>query len=245
MRTLALRCQTNSLAAHIVGFYVTSGCNRVHQVIKLPLPNLSVKALGLLSGGIDSPVALYLMKERGCEVIPVYFDLQQFGGEDTKQRAIDCAKKLGFKEIYILPHGENLHQFTEKCETRFTCVFCKRMMMRIAGKLAEKLGAEALITGDSLGQVASQTPLNLLVETTASGLPILRPLIGFNKEETVQIARKIGTFQTSTSKAACCSATPEKPATRARPEQMESEEKKLDVEVLIKSSLAGAKRLIL
>jgi len=202
-----------------------------------------MKAVGLLSGGIDSPVALYLMKERGCEVIPAYFDNRPFSGEDTRQRAIDLARQLGFKEIYIMPNGENLRAFSGNCERRFTCVFCKRMMLRLAEKLAERLGAEALVTGESLGQVASQTSSNLAAETAAVSIPIIRPLIGFNKEETTEIARRIGTLPTSIRRVTCCSAVPDKPATSATAAKVEAEEKKLDVQALLENSLAGLQRV--
>lgn len=202
-----------------------------------------MKAIGLLSGGIDSPVAIHLMRERGCEIIPVYFDNSPFSGEDTRERVKEVAQKLGFKELLVVPHGETLLAFARSCERRLGCVFCRRIMLRTAERLAGKLGAEALVTGESLGQVASQTSSNIRAEQAAVSIPIIRPLIGMNKEEIVGIARRIGTFGPSTRPAICCRIVPHKPATRATREQIEGEEKKLDVEALISNEVEHAERL--
>ena len=201
-----------------------------------------MKLIGLLSGGIDSAVALYLLKRQGAEITPVYFDLGQFSGEDTKKRTLQIAKKLGFKELIVIPHGEALAEFKEKADPRYTCVFCKRTMLRVASMLAKELGAEALITGEALGQVASQTPENLRAESPASSVPVLRPLIGLNKGEIIEIAREIGTFEASTRRVACCQAVPSKPATRSSREQIEAAEAKIGIETLASAALSKAQR---
>lgn len=203
-----------------------------------------MKVLALLSGGIDSPAAISLMQKQGCEVAAAYFDNGSFSGESTKKRAQECAKLLGIKELYIIPQGASLQAYAEKCNRRYGCIFCKRMMLRVAEKLARRIGAEALLTGDLLGQVASQTPENLAAENASVEIPILRPLIGFNKEEAIAVARKAGTFSTSIQPAACCTMVQKRPATRARLADMEAEEAKLDIEALINAELEGARKAL-
>lgn len=203
-----------------------------------------MKLLALLSGGIDSPAAIYLMQKQGCEVAAAYFDNGSFSGESVKKRALECARILGIKELYVIPQGPSLEEFAKSCNRRYGCLFCKRMMLRVAEKLARRIGAEALLTGDSLGQVASQTPENLAVENSAVKIPVLRPLIGFNKEETIEVARKAGTFSTSIQPATCCTMVPKKPSTRAGIAEMEAEEAKLDISALVEAEFKGAKRAL-
>ena len=189
-----------------------------------------LKVLVLISGGIDSPVAAYLVGRLGVEVIPVYFDNSPFSSIEAKSRAVECIKRLkevlGFKEAYIFPNGDNLKEFFEKCKRRFICVLCRRMMLRVAEKFALEVGASALVTGESLGQVASQTLQNILVEDKAVKIPVLRPLIGLNKEESVRIARKIGTYEISIRNVVSCTVNPKQPATKVKLNQILEEEKK-------------------
>jgi thiamine biosynthesis protein ThiI len=155
----------------------------------------------LLSGGIDSPVACWLMMKRGCPIVPVYFDNAPFTDETTTERTIAVAKKL-FEwaivfphKLYIVPHGQNLAVFQEKCPKKLTCILCKRMMYRIAEQIAEIERAEGISTGESIGEQASQTLHNLRVlDEVARKYPVYRPLLGFDKTETEALARKIGTW---------------------------------------------------
>jgi thiamine biosynthesis protein ThiI len=203
-----------------------------------------MKALLLLSGGIDSPVAGYLMKKQ-LELVPVYFENSPYAGKDTMQRAEDSARKLGFKKMAVTPHGSSLKAYAEKCERRYLCVFCKRQMLRVAEELAKEKGASCVIMGDNLAQVASQTLHNLFVVSSAVKIPVVRPLIGFDKEEIIGIAKKIGTYDISTRRVSCCSAVPEKPSTKASLQAVEAEEAKLDVGKLVKESLNKMRELVL
>jgi len=191
------------------------------------------KVVGLLSGGIDSAVACWLVMKRGCPVVPVYFDNTPFTDETTTERALNVAEVLfdwavGFpRKIYVVQHGENLKKIIENSSRKFTCLLCKRMMYRIAERLAEMMRAEGIVTGEAIGEQASQTLTNLRVLSNAvKKYPIHRPLLGFDKAETETIARKIGTYKISSRKAGGCTAVPSKPSTMAKLEKVtEAEEK--------------------
>lgn len=142
-----------------------------------------------------------------------------------------------------MPHGKNLAGFAEKCERKYTCLFCKRTMYRVAEKLARKLKAKVLVTGESLAQVASQTSWNLLVLDDAVSMPVIRPLIGFDKEETIKISREAGLFETSTRQVTCCGAVPSKPSTRADLARIKLEEKKVNIARMVNDSLKGAEEI--
>lgn len=206
-----------------------------------------LKVLALISGGIDSPVAAYLIGRLGVEVIPVYFDNSPFSDMNTRIRAVECIKKLGevlgLKEAYIFPNGDNLKEFFEKCKRRFICVLCRRMMLRVAEKFALEVGASALVTGESLGQVASQTLQNIFVEDEVVKISVLRPLVGLNKEESVKIAREIGTYEISIRNVVSCTVSPKKPATKAKLSQILKEEEKLDIKKLILNTFSGKQKI--
>ncbi|MFQ6073478.1 MAG: tRNA uracil 4-sulfurtransferase ThiI [Methanosarcinales archaeon] len=207
------------------------------------------KMVALISGGIDSPVAAWLMMKRGCNIIPVYCNNYPFADETTLQRAMDCIDTLqkwsiGHKfKIYEVPNGENLIAILKNCNNRIrklTCVLCRRMMYRIAIEVAKRENAHGIITGASLGQVASQTSLNMLAEMYGMNFPIYHPLIGMDKTEITDLARLIGTFDDSTKPAQCCTATPEYPATAAKWKEVIEFEKSLDIEELLQNSVDNA-----
>jgi len=179
--------------------------------------------VALLSGGIDSPVAAYLMMKRGCKIIPVFVALESFLDEtvlaraervvevlrqyqpDIKLRVIHDPYLAAAKEELLRGHNE-----------KYTCIFCKRRMYRIAEKVAAETGAKGIVSGESLGQVASQTLDNLVVLSDAATIPVYRPLIGFDKADAITLAREIGTFEESTSQATGCKAVPKGPSTKAQ-----------------------------
>ncbi len=200
----------------------------------------------LVSGGIDSPVATWLMIKKGLTPTCVYFDNAPYADETTKQRAVEAVKKLrqyssAPVRLYIVPHGTNLTEIQKKCARFLTCVLCKRTMYRISEKIALKEGAEAIATGEIIGEHASQTLRNLHVETQAlSSVTILRPLAGMNKTEVESVARKIGTFDISARPAQCCMCSPKQPRTRARFEEVAAAETKLDVEAMVRRSFESA-----
>ena len=204
-----------------------------------------MKAVCLISGGIDSPVAAHLMLKKGWELAFVYLMNAPFADERTAYRAYDAVDILRKKspkagKMYVVPHGPNLKEFAGKLERRFTCVLCRRMMFRIAEKIAKKEGATAILTGENLAQVASQTLPNLVVVSKATSLPLLRPLIGLDKQEIIKIAEEVGTFDSSIQPARCCWIVPPTPSTAARLEVIEREEGKLDIEEMVKEAVEGA-----
>lgn len=204
-----------------------------------------MKLVSLVSSGIDSPVATYLLSRHGEDVILVHGDIRPYTDDREVENFIDLAKHLkkhmsGDLKGYLVPHGNALSFFKEKCKQRFTCVLCKRMLLRYAEKIAEDEHAEAIIMGDSLGQVASQTLQNLRVVEEAANIPVLRPLIGFDKEDIVRIAKEIGTYDLSIQKSQACTAVPNKPATRAKLEDIQYEEKKINIDELLVQAISNA-----
>ncbi len=206
------------------------------------------KMVALISGGIDSPVAAWLMMKRGCEIIPLYLNNEPFSDETTRERAMQCidvlqkwAPQKKFT-IYEARHGDNLLAFLSSCDSRLNCVLCRRMMYRIAGKVLALENAHGIITGSSLGQVASQTSQNMLAEMYGMEYPIYHPLIGLDKLEITELARKIGTFEPSTKPATCCMAVPEYPSTAAKPEEILEAEKQIDVPSLVDSAMKTIKK---
>ena len=207
-----------------------------------------MRGIVLLSGGIDSPVAAYLMGKRGLELILVHFDNRPFTSDAEVEKAKDLMVRvdqaLGTSSRKILvPHGKSQAEFAKRCRRNMECVLCRRMMLRVAERLARKYGASYIVTGDSLGQVASQTLANINVEERATALPVLRPLIGFDKIEIEKIAKEIGTYEISTRPGLCCTIAPKKPSTYSKIEAALAEESKVDIEVLADQESAEAVEL--
>lgn len=201
------------------------------------------KVIALVSGGIDSAVATALALQQGIDVVMLHFSTVPLGNtkgaEKTEMLARHLGKKFGRKiKVCVVPHGNALFEIAKKCDRKYGCVLCRRMMLRIATKLAEKEKANALLTGESLGQVASQTLHNLNAEHFAAKIPIIQPLLGMDKLEIERLAKEFGTFETSILPSACCS-IPVKPATKASEKIAEEEEKKLDMWKLVGDSLKG------
>ncbi len=174
----------------------------------------------LLSGGIDSPVAAWLMMKRGCTITPLFFDCIPYTDDAGRERALAVAKALAVwagrpLDLGIVNHGANLEQF-KSLAPRTTCVLCKRMMYRIAALIAKKEHAQGIVTGESIGQVASQTTKNILAIDQASDVPVYRPLACLDKTESIKKARRIGTYHLSTAgHPAVCKATHRHPTTNA------------------------------
>ncbi len=200
-------------------------------------------ALLLLSGGIDSPVAGYMISKRGVAVDAVYFESPPYTSESAKEKVISLARKLseynGRMNLYCVSITEIQQTMTGICETKLFTLLLRRFMMRIAERIALETGAQALVTGESVGQVASQTTMSLAVTNSVVGIPVFRPCIGLDKEEIVVRARSIGTFDISSLPYEdCCTVfTPKHPNTRPTEELLVNEEKKLDVEGLIERAI--------
>ncbi len=205
--------------------------------------------VSLFSGGIDSPVAAWFVMKRGASVVPLFFDQRPFVGEDYYARAVDVAKKLRqyvpLKNyaLHVAHTGEIMREIAENVPVKLTCVVCKRMMYRIACGLAEKINADGIVTGESLGQVASQTLRNLRVLDESATLPVYRPLIGFEKLDIVAWAKMIGTYDSSTVKIHGCSVVPSEPSTRARLENVLEAEKAIPADRLVSDSLEELTRV--
>ena len=201
------------------------------------------KAMLLLSGGIDSPVAAWMMAKRGLEIDAVHFYSYPYTSERSKEKVIDLAKILTLYcqsiNLYIVPFTEIQEQISDKCPHDQMTIIMRRIMMIIAEKLAAKAGALALITGESLGQVASQTIQSISVTNASVSVPVFRPLIGMDKNEVISLARKIGTFETSILPYEdCCTVFVAKhPETRPKLDRIIYSESKLDVDSLINNAL--------
>ena len=204
-----------------------------------------MKLVALISNGIDSPVASYIMSQRGAEVILLHMDNRPY----TDDRSIEVVNALASRlrevtgkefPLYVANHGDNQAAISEVCSRNYQCVMCKRVMQRTARELAKKLGAEAIIMGDSLGQVASQTLKNISSENIGLNFPVLRPLIGMDKLEIIDIAKKIGTFDISVKETAGCLIVPNKPITEANPAKVREMSEELGLDALAKKCADNA-----
>lgn len=202
------------------------------------------KALLLLSGGIDSPVAGYMTAKRGVTVDAVHFESYPYTSEQAREKVIDLAKTLtdytGNMYLNVVSVTHIQEEIRDKCREEYFTLILRRFMMRIAERIALKYGDKGIITGESIGQVASQT-LGAMAVTNAvlKEIPAYRPLIALDKEEIIKIARKIGTYDTSILPYEdCCTVfTPKHPTTNPILENIEKEEEKLDIEALIDEAL--------
>lgn len=201
---------------------------------------ISGKVLCLLSGGIDSPVAAYRMMKRGCSALFVHFHSYPYLSKMSQEKAEDLIEILNQyqrpSKLYIIPFGDIQKEIVLKVPARYRVVLYRRMMLRIAEAIAKKEGALALVTGESLGQVSSQTIENITTIEEVSTLPVLRPLIGMDKNEIIEQARRIGTYEISIiPDQDCCQLfIPKRPAVRTTPKELERVEKTLDIGRLIK-----------
>lgn len=204
----------------------------------------------LLSGGIDSPVAGFLALKRGCRVVPIHFHSQPFGNWlASEEKAVEIVKVLtdwGMEPyIYIIPIGDLQQEIVLSAPSAFRLVLYRRLMLRIAEKVMEMEGGLALVTGDSLGQVASQTLENIVAISQAVHMPILRPLIGFDKAEIIKIAKSIGTYEISIRPGEdCCQfLMPRKVATRPTLAEVLEAEKELDMERMVRHALENKRKI--
>ncbi len=219
---------------------------KIKGVAGLPLGTQG-KMVALVSGGIDSPVSAWMMMRRGVEIIPVYFDNDPYADSSTLNRAIECINVLQSwapnypMKTYSVPHGESLGSFIQHCGKKNTCVLCKRTMYRVSYEIMKKENAQGIITGSSLGQVASQTAANMHAEIYGLGIPLYHPLIGLDKNDIIDLARKIGTYRPSTSKATCCSAVPVHPEVNAKYDSLVYEEEMAGIEELVEKAVKNTK----
>ena len=203
----------------------------------------------LLSGGIDSPVSTYMIAKRGVRLIPVHFFSFPYTSEQAKQKVIELAELLtaycGRMTIEVVPFTHIQEEIRDKCPEEYFTLIMRRFMMRIAERIANANGAKAIVTGENLGQVASQTMEAMASTQAVTELPVLQPLIGMDKEEIVRIARKIGTFDTSILPYEdCCTVfTPKHPKTKPKLHEVAEVESALDVEALVDEAYKGIERI--
>jgi thiamine biosynthesis protein ThiI len=208
------------------------------------------RMVAMVSGGIDSPVAAWLMMKRGCEIVPVFFHNAPYFDDTTMKRALNTLNELkkwcpGHEmKAYIMPHGKNLQAFLEKGNQKYTCVFCKHLMYKVSRAIAEKEDAHGIITGSSMGQVASQTSNNMLAEIYGVDFPINHPLIGLDKEEIITLSKKIGMFDISIQKAMGCKAVPKHPSIHGHLEEVvKMEKEQFDFKEMVKYEINNAERV--
>ena len=210
----------------------------------------SGKAGLLLSGGIDSPVAGYQIMRRGVNIQAIHFASPPYTSERAQEKVLSLARIIGKYEygmrVHIVPFTKIQMEIHEKCEEGMGTLIMRRFMMRIADRIAHDNGLQALITGESLGQVASQTMEALGCTDIMTNLPVFRPLIGLDKLEIIHIAEKIDTYETSILPYEdCCTVfTPRHPVTKPKLANVEKEERKLDVDALVEEAVANVKTVL-
>ena len=209
------------------------------------------KGIVMLSGGIDSPVAAYMMAKRGMSLRAVHFHSFPYTSMQARQKVLDLAKIV---KKYTLRMTVDVVSFTEiqtaiheKCPEEYMITIMRRFMMRIAERIAKNHGAGTVITGESLGQVASQTLESITSTNSVATIPVFRPLIGFDKDEIIEISQKIGAFETSILPYEdCCTIfLPKRPVTKPRLSQVEKVESVLDVETLVETALSNIETVVI
>jgi thiamine biosynthesis protein ThiI len=207
------------------------------------------RAVSLLSGGIDSPVSSYMIAKRGVALEMVHFFSYPYTSPEAKEKVLELARLLtpwcGRLTVHVVPFTAIQEELRRSCPEELFTIVMRRFMMRIAEKVALRCGAKALVTGECLGQVASQTMEALQCTGGVVTLPVLRPVIGMDKEEIVQISRKIGTYQTSILPYEdCCTVfTPRHPRLRPIPTEVEQAEAKLDISAMVDAAVDGIERI--
>ena len=207
------------------------------------------RAVCLLSGGIDSPVASWMIARRGVALEMVHFFSYPYTSPEAKEKVLELARLLtpwcGRLTVHVVPFTAIQEELRRSCPQELFTLIMRRFMMRISQAVADRCGAKALVTGECLGQVASQTMEAMAVTGAVTRLPILRPVVGMDKEDIVRVAREIGTFDTSILPYEdCCTVfTPRHPRLRPTLEEVEAAEASLDVEAMVRSAVEGIERV--
>jgi len=206
-------------------------------------------AMLLISGGIDSPVAGHMIAKRGVRISAVHFYSYPYTSERAREKVVDLTRILasyaGEVDLYLVPFTEIQLAIYERCPKSETTVLMRRLMMQIAEQIARTCGAQALITGESIGQVASQTIESLTVTNDAVDMPVFRPLIGFDKEEIVTRAKAMGSYETSILPFEdCCTVfVPQHPVTRPKLEDIRASEAKIDFKQMVETAIANTEHM--
>ena len=220
----------------------------VHGAGGLPV-GCSGTAVTLLSGGIDSPVSTYMIAKRGVHLIPVHFFSFPYTSQQAKDKVIELGRLLteycGKMTMEVVPFTHIQEEIRDKCPEEYFTLIMRRFMMRIAEQIAQRSNAKAIVTGENLGQVASQTMEAMASTQAVIDLPVLQPLIGMDKRDIVKIAREIGTFDTSILPYEdCCTVfTPRHPKTRPTVAEVTEAESALDIDALVREAVDGIERI--
>jgi thiamine biosynthesis protein ThiI len=199
------------------------------------------RAVSLISSGIDSPVASWMLVQKGVEVIGLHCSNSPLSASKSKDITVRMCRHVGIRKLYVVDYGKSVQEEIAKhCFPNLACVLCKRFMFRLAAAVAEKEGCCCIITGDNLGQVASQTLENMAVVSKTVDVPVIRPLLCNDKQQTIDLAKRIGTYEIGLEKHPPCPYVPSCPATKAKIERTESEERKLDVDRMVSDALSSA-----
>ena len=202
--------------------------------------DMARKGILLLSGGFDSPVAGHLMSRQGLGIVAAHFSLEPITDDAAAVKARTLCGLLEIGSLYVVRVGEAFADVAHAANRRFYFILTKRLMIRLADAIGDREEAEVLVTGENLGQVSSQTLASLRAIDAVARRPVLRPLIGFDKQEIVDRAKEIGTYEVSKGPEICDLLGPPRPSTHARLDQILGEEAKLDLDQLVASSLRGA-----
>jgi thiamine biosynthesis protein ThiI len=209
------------------------------------------KVICTISTGLDSPIAAYKVMKRGCIPVFVHLDNTPYADENCSEIAVKQAQLLanyihGFEvKLYIVPHAPDIEEAKKHAPEKMTCLFCKRNMLRIAREIAIQEDADAIITGEIIGEQASQTTANLrVIENAVTDFPILRPNAGDDKVDIEHLAQEIGTYEFAKEGASCCTLNPKFPSVRADPEEVASCEEPMDFSIL-SEELKNARVLVL
>ncbi len=241
-KTVSLKTPDVTVYIEVLSKEVYCAADKIEGPGGMPV-GVSGKVACLLSGGIDSPVAAYRMVKRGCVASFIHFSGRPLVSRASEEKARDLVRTLTQYQydsrLYVIPFGEIQREIVLNTPAPFRVVLYRRMMIRIAEELARREQCWALVTGDSLGQVASQTPQNLSAIEDAAELPILRPLIGMDKREIIDEARRLGTYETSIEPDQdCCKLfVPAHPSTKTRLDDVHKIERTLDIATLVKRGL--------
>ena len=193
----------------------------------------------LLSGGFDSPIAGHLMARQGLGLVAAHFSLEPITDDAAEVKSRVLCRIIGVPTLYVVRVGEAFAEVAHAANRRFYFILTKRIMVRLADVIGDREGAEVLVTGENLGQVSSQTLASLRAIDAVARRPIIRPLIGFDKQEIVDRAKAIGTYEVSKGPEICDLLGPPRPATHARLDQILEEEAKLPVDRLVAECLEG------
>lgn len=207
-----------------------------------------MRLVALISGGIDSPVAAYLTDRAGADITLLHMDNRPFADDAAIEKVKSLAERLRSVTgspfpLYSAPHGISQEAISKTCDTNYQCVMCKRAMLKTAQELAGRLGCKGIVMGDSLGQVASQTLKNIRYASHGLSIPVVRPLIGYDKIEIEKIAKDIGTYELSIVRSNGCTIVPSKPITEADLKKKEKFDSSSDIDKLVSNAADNAVRI--